>query len=89
MKSITFEEHYVIDDIQKETMSQASADPNGVPMKVMLEGLEKNQVLLTLMRSLIMINVLNSWMNKMYKCKYYHMVMVHLLILKVKSHRFM
>ncbi|MEJ7424040.1 amidohydrolase family protein [Staphylococcus warneri] len=41
MKSITFEEHYVIDDIQKETMSQASADPNGVPMKVMLEGLEK------------------------------------------------
>ena len=31
-------------------MSQASADPNGVPMKVMLEGLEKNQVLLTLMR---------------------------------------
>lgn len=25
-------------------MSQTSADPNGVPMKVMLEGLEKNQV---------------------------------------------
>ena len=85
MKSITFEEHYVIDDIQKETMSQVSADPNGVPMKVMLEGLEKNQVLLTLMKSLIMINELNSWMNKMYKCKYYHTVMVHPQILKVKK----
>ena len=41
MKSITFEEHYVIEDIQKETMNAISADPKGVPMKVMLEGLEK------------------------------------------------
>ncbi|HCT8957302.1 TPA: amidohydrolase [Staphylococcus aureus] len=41
MKSITFEEHYVIGDIQKETMNAISADPKGVPMKVMLEGLEK------------------------------------------------
>lgn len=41
MKSITFEEHYVIEDIQKETMNAISADPRGVPMKVMLEGLEK------------------------------------------------
>ncbi len=41
MKSITFEEHYVIDEIQKETMKAASADPNGVPMKTMLEGLEQ------------------------------------------------
>ncbi|BCX99510.1 hypothetical protein SA59458_25680 [Staphylococcus aureus] len=37
MKSITFEEHYVIEDIQKETMNAISADPKGVPMKVMLE----------------------------------------------------
>ncbi len=36
-----FEEHYVIEDIQKETMNAISADPKGVPMKVMLEGLEK------------------------------------------------
>lgn len=41
MKSITFEEHYVIEDIQKETMNAISADPKGVPMKVMLEGFEK------------------------------------------------
>lgn len=41
MKSITFEEHYVIEDIQKETMNAISADPKGVPMKIMLEGLEK------------------------------------------------
>lgn len=26
MKSITFEEHYVIEDIQKETMNAISAD---------------------------------------------------------------
>ncbi|CDR23996.1 5-carboxyvanillic acid decarboxylase [Staphylococcus argenteus] len=41
MKSITFEEHYVIQDIQNETMNANTADPNGVPMKVMLDGLEK------------------------------------------------
>ncbi|MDO0994041.1 amidohydrolase family protein [Staphylococcus borealis] len=41
MKSINFEEHYVVEDIQKETMKHMSADPKGVPMKTMLEGLEQ------------------------------------------------
>lgn len=59
MKSITFEEHYVIEDIQKETMNAISADPKGVPMKVMLEGLEKRQVLQMQMNYHIMMNVSN------------------------------
>ena len=41
MKSINFEEHYVVDDIQKETMKYMSSDPNGVPMQTMLKGLEQ------------------------------------------------
>lgn len=59
MKSITFEEHYVIEDIQKETMNAISTDPKGVPMKVMLEGLEKRQVLQMPMNYHIMMNVSN------------------------------
>ena len=39
MKSINFEEHYVIEDIQQETMKYMSPDSNGVPLKTMLEGL--------------------------------------------------
>ncbi|HCG74462.1 MULTISPECIES: amidohydrolase family protein [Staphylococcus] len=41
MKSINFEEHYVVDDIQKETMKYMSSDSNGVPMQTMLKGLEQ------------------------------------------------
>lgn len=41
MKSINFEEHYVVEEIQKETMKYMSSDPKGVPMKTMLEGLEQ------------------------------------------------
>lgn len=59
MKSITFEEHYVIEDIQKETMNAISADPKGAPMKVMVEGLEKRQVLQMQMNYHIMMNVSN------------------------------
>ena len=53
------EEHYVIEDIQKETMNAISADPKGVPMKVMLEGLEKRQVLQMPTNYHIMMNVSN------------------------------
>lgn len=60
MKSITFEEHYVIEDIQKETMNAISADPKGVPMKVMLEGLEKKRRVLQMPTNYhIMMNVSN------------------------------
>lgn len=41
MKSINFEEHYVVNDIQQQTMKFMSQDPNGVPMQIMLEGLEQ------------------------------------------------
>ncbi|PNZ70083.1 amidohydrolase [Staphylococcus croceilyticus] len=41
MKSINFEEHYVVDEIQQETMKHMSSDSKGVPMKTMLEGLEQ------------------------------------------------
>ncbi len=78
MKSINFEEHYVVEEIQNETMKYMSSDPKGVPMKTMLEGLEQNQVSQMLMKSHIMINVLILWTNTMSKCKYYHTVMVHL-----------
>ena len=80
MKSITFEEHYVIQDIQNETMNANTADPNGVPMKVMLDGLEKKLALQMLMSYPIMINVFSSWITKMFKSKFYHTGMVHLLI---------
>ena len=80
MKSINFEEHYVVDDIQKETMKYMSSDPNGVPMQTMLKGLEQNQALRMQMTLQNMMSVSNSWMNMMLKCKYCHMVMVHLPI---------
>ena len=41
MKSINFEEHYVVDEIQQETMKHMSSDPKGVPMQTMLKGLEQ------------------------------------------------
>lgn len=41
MKSITFEEHFVINDIQEETMKYISNDTNGVPMQTMLKGLKE------------------------------------------------
>lgn len=41
MKSINFEEHYVVEDIQKETMKHMTSYPKGVPMQTMLKGLEE------------------------------------------------
>lgn len=41
MKSINFEEHYVVEDIQKETMKHMTSDPKGVPMQTMLKGIEE------------------------------------------------
>lgn len=41
MKSITFEEHYVVDEIQQETLNNVEFDDNGVPLKAMLQALSE------------------------------------------------
>ena len=41
MKSITFEEHYVVDEIQQETFNNVEVDDNGVPLKAMLQALSE------------------------------------------------
>ncbi|MCU5745386.1 amidohydrolase family protein [Staphylococcus sp. SQ8-PEA] len=41
MKSITLEEHFIIDEIQEEILSHLEPDPNGVPAEATLEALSE------------------------------------------------
>lgn len=41
MNSITFEEHFVLKEVQQQMGEALKPSPNGVPLKAMLEALEK------------------------------------------------